>query len=134
MTATPAPAFDFDRVEMREVSRHYGRRRALARASLTWTAWLVAAAPLALFVCAGTIVLLVVIFRPDRVVQASHERVNLQFAVLGPPSRRELTMIAVLCLTVGGWIAAPSSARNSLRRRRSPRRWTRPERPCSSPA
>jgi CRP-like cAMP-binding protein/di/tricarboxylate transporter len=78
-----------------------------ARGGLTWTTWLVAAAPLALFVCAGALVLLIVMFRPDRVVQASHERVALQIAVLGPPSRREIAMIAILCLTVAGWIVAP---------------------------
>src|SRR5207253_570144 len=58
-----------------------------ARVRLGWTGWLAAAAPLTIFICAGAIVLLVVIFRPDRVVQASRERVDLQVAVLGPLSR-----------------------------------------------
>jgi heme exporter protein A len=33
---SPAPALDFERVELRDASRHYGRRRALARTSLAF--------------------------------------------------------------------------------------------------
>ena len=64
-----------------------------SRARLTWTTWLVAATPLTVFVCVGAIVLLVLMFRPERMAEASRERVDLQFAVLGPPSRREIAVI-----------------------------------------
>jgi len=58
-------------------------------------------------VCGGALLLLVAMFRPERVGRAPRERVDLQFAVLGPPSSREIAIIAILCLTVLGWIAAP---------------------------
>ncbi len=78
-----------------------------SRARFTWTAWLGATAPLVLVVCGGALLLLVVMFRPERVERAPRERMDLQFAVLGPPSSREVAIIAILCLTVLGWIAAP---------------------------
>jgi di/tricarboxylate transporter len=78
-----------------------------SRARLTWTTWLGAAAPLTVFLCVGALVLLAVMFRTDQVARATRERVDLQFAVLGRPSRAEVGIIVVLCSTVAGWIVAP---------------------------
>lgn len=78
-----------------------------SRARFTWGYWLLATAPLGLLVTAGALGLLFVLLRPGTVARPSSERVHLQVAVLGPPAPRELLTIAVLGLTVAGWVAAP---------------------------
>ncbi len=60
-----------------------------------------------MFVCAGALGLLFLLLRPATVARPSHERLSLQVAVLGPPSGRELATMAVLGLTVTGWVVAP---------------------------
>ncbi len=78
-----------------------------SRARFTWVTWFVAAAPLALGVALGSLVLLRVILRPEPVARLPMQRVSLQMAMLGPVAPRELGAIAILVLTVAGWIAAP---------------------------
>lgn len=78
-----------------------------SRARFTWVMWFVAAAPLGLFVCAGALWALFAMFRPEAVAAPSRERINLQVAVLGPLAAREVLTMAVLILTVAGWVAAP---------------------------
>ena len=57
--------------------------------------------------CVGAIALLFLLLRPESVARPSAERVTLQVAVLGPPAPSELATLAVLALTVAGWILAP---------------------------
>ncbi len=78
-----------------------------SRLRLTWVTWLVAAAPLGLFVCLGALGLLSLLFRPEAIPVPSRERINLQVAILGPPGPREIATMAILTLTVLGWIASP---------------------------
>ena len=73
----------------------------------TWINWLVAAAPLGVFVSLGALGLLFLLFRPEGVAAPSHERISLQVAILGRPAARELATITILILTVAGWIASP---------------------------
>lgn len=46
-------------------------------------------------------------FRPEAVAAPSRERINLQVAVLGPLATAEIVTLAVLILTVAGWVVAP---------------------------
>jgi CRP-like cAMP-binding protein/di/tricarboxylate transporter len=78
-----------------------------SRAKVAWIQWLVAALPLGVFLGAGAIVLLFVLFRPAPVAAPPRERIALQVALLGPPSRRELTVGLILAITVAGWVLAP---------------------------
>jgi DASS family divalent anion:Na+ symporter len=79
-----------------------------SRARFDWIHWLGAAAPLGVFLSIGALAALFLVFRPRQASAPTGERVNVQLAVLGPPSAREWAMIAVLALTVAGWIAAPA--------------------------
>lgn len=79
-----------------------------SRARFDWIAWLVAAAPLGLFVGVGALAMLFVLFRPGPGSAPVPERVDLQLALLGPFSAREWTMMGVLFLTIAGWFAAPA--------------------------
>jgi CRP-like cAMP-binding protein len=79
-----------------------------SRRHFTWAQWLIAAAPLGLFLAVASLALLVVMLRPRLAATPAPDRTALQLAVLGPPSRRELTLTVVLVLTVAGWILAPT--------------------------
>jgi DASS family divalent anion:Na+ symporter len=72
-----------------------------------WIQWLVAAAPLGVFVGIGMLIMLFLVLRPRPVMAPSREGVNIQLALLGPVSPREKAMIAVLILTLIGWLLAP---------------------------
>jgi CRP-like cAMP-binding protein/di/tricarboxylate transporter len=79
-----------------------------ARARLGWGQWLAAAGPLALFLAVGALGLLFLQFRPGVAPAPPAERLGLQVALLGPPSRRERATLVILALTVTGWILAPT--------------------------
>jgi hypothetical protein len=59
-------------------------------------------------VSVGTLLVLYLLLRPRVPIAATHERVQVQLAVLGPPTTREYAMIGVLVLTVAGWFVAPA--------------------------
>jgi CRP-like cAMP-binding protein/di/tricarboxylate transporter len=79
----------------------------VSRARFGWVAWFVAAAPLAIGVALGSLMLLSAMFCPEPVARLPLGRVSLQMEMLGPVSRREMGTIAILVLTVAGWVAAP---------------------------
>ena len=79
-----------------------------SRLRFDWIHWLGAAAPLGVFISIGALASLFLVLRPGKASAPSRERVDIQLAVLGRPSAREVTMIAVLVLTVAGWIVAPA--------------------------
>jgi di/tricarboxylate transporter len=79
-----------------------------SRLHFDWLQWAVAAAPLGLLVSAGMLVFLRFALHPGAGAAPPRERVQLQLAVLGPPSRRELSMLVILILTVIGWLLAPT--------------------------
>jgi len=78
-----------------------------SRAEFTWLRWLLAAAPLGFFIGLGALSSLFLLLRPHAPAVPLRERVNFQLAVLGPLSTRERVMIAVLVLTVAGWMTEP---------------------------
>jgi divalent anion:Na+ symporter, DASS family len=79
-----------------------------SRQRFDWVHWFVAALPLGVFLGLGGLAALFLLLRPGRAPALSRERLDLQFAVLGPVTRRELAMVAILLLTVAGWVAAPA--------------------------
>ncbi len=77
------------------------------RARFDWLHWFLAAAPLGLLVGLGSLAVLFLTLRPEADASASRERVVAQLAVLGPPTFREVAMVAVLLLTIVGSVMAP---------------------------
>ena len=76
------------------------------RRQFGWIRWFLTAAPLGVFVSLGALVMLFLLLRPRRLPPPERERVDVQIAVLGPPSRREYAMLVVLALTVAGFALA----------------------------
>lgn len=76
-----------------------------SRQRFDWIRWVVAAAPLGVLIAVGALAAMFLILRPKTPPAAPRERLELPLAVLGPLSRREVAMIAVLVLTVAGWLA-----------------------------
>jgi di/tricarboxylate transporter len=77
-----------------------------SRTRFDWTSWLVAAFPFGVLTSLGALAALFLVFRPDPASAPSRERLTMQLAVLGPPSRRELAVLCLLGLTVLGWLLA----------------------------
>ncbi len=86
----------------------WGLLPAASRARFDWIHWSIGALPLGLVVGLGGLLMLFLVLRPGATPPTPRGHLDVQLAVLGPPSRRELAMLAVLLLTVCGWIAAPS--------------------------
>jgi DASS family divalent anion:Na+ symporter len=78
-----------------------------AQLQFSWTQWFLAAAPLAAFVAAGSFVALRLLHPSEPIAPVSRDPLRLQRAVLGRPSARELALIAIVLLTLAGWILAP---------------------------
>ncbi|MGH2453532.1 MAG: SLC13 family permease [bacterium] len=78
-----------------------------SRQRFDWIHWFLAAAPLTLLLTLASLGLLFLILRPQTKTALSRDRLALQLAVLGPPSRRERAMAAVLLFTLGGWLLGP---------------------------
>ena len=78
------------------------------RLHFDWIHWTVATAPLAIAIGLGVLASLFLIFRPTVTSAPSQERLQLQLAVLGPISRREIMMTVILVLTVMGWVFLPA--------------------------
>jgi len=79
-----------------------------AQERFTWLFWLVSAAPLGVMIAAGMFVALHLLNRPGPVATPRRERLRLQHAVLGPPSRGELAVAVIVGLTLVGWIVGPA--------------------------
>ena len=73
-----------------------------------WLFWLVSAAPLGVMIAVGMFVALHLLNRPGPDVPPRRERLRLQHAVLGPPSRVELAVAVIVGLTLVGWIVGPA--------------------------
>jgi CRP-like cAMP-binding protein/di/tricarboxylate transporter len=72
-----------------------------------WLFWLMSAAPLGVMIAAGMFVALHLLNRPGPDAPQRRERLRLQHAVLGPPSRVELAVAVIVGLTLVGWIVGP---------------------------
>jgi len=77
------------------------------RVTFNWVGWLAAAAPLGIAVAAGSILMLFLIFRPPSQSRTAPERVDMQMALLGRMSPRELKVTWVMVLTLAGFIFGP---------------------------
>jgi len=72
-----------------------------------WLFWLMSAAPLGVLIAVGMFVALHLLNRPGPDAPQRRERLRLQHAVLGPPSRVELAVAVIVGLTLVGWIVGP---------------------------
>jgi DASS family divalent anion:Na+ symporter len=72
-----------------------------------WLFWLASTAPLGVMIAVGMFVALHLLHPHTRDVPPRRERLRLQHAVLGPPSRVELAVAAIVGLTLVGWIVGP---------------------------
>lgn len=79
-----------------------------SRARFDWITWFLAAAPLGIFLAATSLAALFLLHRAGPSTLPGRERVELQLAVLGAPTARELRTLAILIGTVAGWVAAPA--------------------------
>jgi len=78
-----------------------------AQDRFNWLFWLVSAAPLGAMIAIGMFVALHLLNRPGPVATPRRERLRLQHAVLGPPSRSEIAVAVIVGLTLVGWIVGP---------------------------
>ena len=78
-----------------------------AQARFTWLFWVVSAAPLAILMAIGMLVALFLLERPGRLGTARREPLLLQRAVLGPVSRQEIAVAAIVGLMLVGFIVGP---------------------------
>jgi di/tricarboxylate transporter len=80
-----------------------------ARAEFGWTAWAVAAAPAGLVSIVGLWLAIHLLYRlpSGGGVRVSRERFQAQREILGAFTRREAFGLAVLLLTVAGWMTTP---------------------------
>ena len=70
----------------------------------TWLQWLVSAAPLGAIIAIGSFLAMRVLFRAGPVAAPAREPLQLQRAILGPPSTRELAILAIVACMLLGWI------------------------------
>ena len=79
-----------------------------SRRRFDWIHWFLAAAPLTALIAVGMLGAMFLVLRPKISAAVAREKIELQLAVLGPPSVREMAMIAILVLTITGWVMGPS--------------------------
>jgi len=82
----------------------WGLLPADVRAQFTWGYWFLAAFPPTLVVIAVVLSSINFLYRPESQARVSYKMVHNQLQVLGPLSRQEWIILAVLCFTVGGWL------------------------------
>ena len=73
----------------------------------TWLFWLASAAPLALLIAVGMLVALHLLDRPGRIEAPDRAPLLLQRAVLGPVSRDEIAVAAIVALMLVGFVVGP---------------------------
>jgi DASS family divalent anion:Na+ symporter len=74
----------------------------------TWVQWFVAAAPLGAIIAVGSFLAMRVLFRTGPIAAPSRAPLRLQRAILGPPSTRELLILAIVVCMLIGWIVGGS--------------------------
>ena len=74
------------------------------RTEFTWGYWFLAALPPTLIVSIIIIGTTMFLFQPESPSKVSYKMVQTQLEILGPLSKYEWITLAVLCLTVGGWL------------------------------
>ena len=73
----------------------------------SWPFWLVSAVPLGVMIAGGMFVALLLLNRAGPEAAPRRERLRLQHAVLGPPTREEFAVAIIVGLTLVGWIVGP---------------------------
>lgn len=73
----------------------------------TWLQWFQSAAPLGAIIAIGSFLAMRVLLRSGPVAGPARAPLRLQRAILGPPSRRELAILAIVVLMLIGWIVGP---------------------------
>ena len=73
----------------------------------TWTQWFLSAAPLGAIIAVGSFVAMRVMFRTGPRPAPARAPLRLQRAILGPPSTRELLILAIVASMLIGWIVGP---------------------------
>jgi DASS family divalent anion:Na+ symporter len=73
----------------------------------TWLQWFLSAAPLGAILAVGTFVAMRVVFRTGPLAAPARAPLRLQRAILGPPSTRELAILAIVACMLIGWIVGP---------------------------
>ena len=73
----------------------------------TWLQWLISAAPLGLIIAGGSFLAMRFLFPSGPVAAPARAPLRLQRAILGPPSTRELAVLAIVVLMLAGWIVGP---------------------------
>ncbi len=73
----------------------------------TWLQWFISAAPLGVIIAAGSFLAMRTLFRSGPVAVPSRGPIRLQRAILGPPTSRELAILAIVVLMLVGWIVGP---------------------------
>ncbi len=77
------------------------------RAKVDWLKWVIYAAPAGLVILLGTVLLLLVLFRPERGIRESGERLQMQGRILGPLSKIEIAVIVGLTVLLAGLLLRP---------------------------
>lgn len=86
----------------------WGLLPSASRAHFDWITWFLAALPFGALTSLGGLLMLFLALRPQSTPPTERGVLDVQLTVLGPLSGREKAMLAVLLLTVGGWVAAPA--------------------------
>jgi len=73
----------------------------------TWLQWFLSAAPLGAIIAVGSFVAMRVMFRAAPPPVPARAPLRLQRAILGPPSTRELLILAIVAAMLVGWIIGP---------------------------
>jgi di/tricarboxylate transporter len=74
------------------------------RSQFTWGYWFVAALPPALIVVTIILGAVMFLYKPESQPQVSYKMVQTQLEILGRLSKHEWITLAVLCITVAGWL------------------------------
>lgn len=75
--------------------------------NFTWLQWFISAAPLGAIIAIGSFVAMRVLLPSGPVAAPARAPLRLQRAILGPISRRELAILAIVAGMLVGWIVAP---------------------------
>ncbi len=77
------------------------------RARFGWLQWFLAAVPAGAVVLVGSVIVILLLFRPEVGPRATPDRLRRQERALGPPTRRELVTIAALGVLLIGLLLQP---------------------------
>lgn len=78
-----------------------------AQLEFTWIRWFLAAAPLGAIVAIGSYLALRVLNRAGPLSTPTRAPLRLQRAILGPTTRREMVILAIIVLMLAGWVIGP---------------------------